>query len=162
MGKMKQITRGIGKVILALLGGVLMPILIWVALGVAVYKKVYDKRVQRELMPTIGEILVASGLTIQGNATTDKAVAAKTFMQQPVSEIGEFLARAGITIHHEAAPRHCWDILHCPPEKRGACSAYTRRDIPCWVAIGLGKGGRISEVCVNCTPLDLKAQTLQA
>ncbi len=32
----KKIVRGTGKVILALLGGILFPALIWVALGVAV------------------------------------------------------------------------------------------------------------------------------
>ncbi len=162
MERVKQIARGVGKVILALLGGILMPILIWVALGVAVYQRVQEKRVQREPAPTIGEVLAVAGLTIQGEATTGKPAAAKVFMQQPVSEIRELVARAGLTIHDEAAPKHCWEILHCSPEKREACPAYARRDMPCWVAIGLGKGGRISEVCVNCTFLDLKALPLQA
>jgi len=76
MEKAKQIARGVGKVILALLGGVLMPILIWVALGVAVYQRVHEKRVQREPAPTIGEILAAAGLTVQQETTTGKAVAA--------------------------------------------------------------------------------------
>lgn len=35
MKRTKRITRGIGKVVLALLGAVLMPILIWVALAAA-------------------------------------------------------------------------------------------------------------------------------
>jgi len=146
---------------LALLGGVLMPILIWVALGVAVNQRARERRVQRKPAPTIGEILVAAGLTIQGEATTGKAMAARVFMQQPVSEVGKLLARAGLTIHDEAAPKHCWEILHCPPEKREACPGYAHRDLPCWVAIGLGKGERISEVCVNGTLLDPEALPLQ-
>jgi len=161
MEKAKQIARGAGKVILALLGGVLMPILIWVALGVAVNQRLRERRVQRKPAPTIGEILVAAGLTIQGEATTGKAMAARVFMQQPVSEVGKLLARAGLTIHDEAAPKHCWEILHCPPEKREACPGYAHRDLPCWVAIGLGKGERISEVCVNGTLLDPEALPLQ-
>ena len=161
MERAKQIVRGGGKVILALLGGILMPILIWVALGTAVYQRVREKRAQRKPAPTIGEILAAAGLTIQGEAATGKAAAAKVFMQQPVSEIGNLLARAGLTIHDEAAPKHCWEILQCSPEKREACPAYARRDLPSWVAIGLGKGGRISEVCVNSTLLDLKTLPLQ-
>jgi len=162
MERMKQIVRGGGKVILALLGGVLMPILIWVALGVAVSERVRERRLQRKPAPTIGEVLAAAGLTIQGEATTGEAVAAKVFMQQPVPEISKLLAKAGLTIHDEAAPKHCWEILRCPPEKREACPAYVRRDVPCWVAVGLAKGRRISEVCVNCTLLDLKALPLQA
>lgn len=161
MERVKQIARGFGKVSLALLGGALMPILIPMALGVAVNQRMRERRLQREPAPTIGEILETAGLTIQGEATTDKAVAAKTFVRQPVSEIGKLLARAGLTIHDEAAPKHCWEILQCSPEKREACPAYARRDLPSWVAIGLGKGGRISEVCVNSTLLDLKTPPLQ-
>jgi len=67
------------------------------------------------------------------------------------------MARAGLTIHEEAIPEHCWEVLQCPPERREACPAHTHRDIPRWVAIGLGKNGRISEVCVNRTLVDLKA-----
>lgn len=214
MERVKQIARGFGKVSLALLGGVLMPILTLVALGVAVNQRVQKRRLQRKPTPTIGEILATAGLTIQGEATTDKAVAAKifkqrpvteirqllaragltihdeaaptvgeilaaagltiqeegstdkaasakVFMQQPVTEIGQLLARAGLTIHDEVAPKHCWEILQCSPEKREACPAYARRDLPSWVAIGLGKGGQISEVCVNSTLLDLKTLPLQ-
>ncbi len=59
MERMKQIARGVGKVILALLGGVLIPILIWVALGVAVNQRVQEKRLQREPAPKTG--LIADG-----------------------------------------------------------------------------------------------------
>ena len=63
MKRTKQIIRGVGKVMLALTVGILMPILLWVALGVAVYQKVHVRRLQRELAPTTGEILRAAGLT---------------------------------------------------------------------------------------------------
>ncbi len=156
MERIKRVAGGIGKVILALLGGILFPILIWVALGVAVNQKLRERKPQRAPTPTIGEILAAAGLSIQAETAAGEAIAAKTFMQQPVSEISKLLARAGLTIHEEAIPTHCWEILHCAPEKREACLAYARRDVPSWVAIGLGKGGRISEVCVNSTLLDVK------
>lgn len=162
MEKIMQSVRGVGKVLLALLGGILFPILIWVALGVAVYQKVRERAVQRKPAPTIGEILAAAGLSVQTDANTDKAVVAKVFAQQPVSEISKLLARAGLTIHEEAAPKHCWEILHCPPEKRQACPSYVHRDLPCWVAIGLGKGGQASEVCVNGTLLDARALPMRA
>jgi hypothetical protein len=104
MEKMMQSVRGVGKVLLALLGGILFPILIWVALGVAVYQKVRERAVQRKPAPTIGEILAAAGLSIQEEAGTGKT-AAKVFAQQSVPEISKLLARAGLTIHEEAAPK---------------------------------------------------------
>ncbi len=155
MERIKRITGGTGKVILALLGGILFPILIWVALGVAINQKLRERRPQRVAAPTIGEILAAAGLTIQAETATDPGVAAKTFIQQPVSQISNLLAKAGLSIHEEAVPKHCWEILHCPPDRREACPAYARRDVPSWVAIGLGKGGQTSEVCVNSTLLNV-------
>ena len=157
MERIKRVAGGTGKVVLALIGGILFPILIWVALGVAVNQKLRERRPQRAPAPTIGEILTAAGLTIQAETATGQAMAARTFMQQPVSEVSKLLTRAGLTIQEEAIPKHCWEILNCPPEKREACPAYARRDVPSWVAIGLGRAGRISEVCVNSTLLDVKA-----
>ena len=61
MERMMRIARGTGKVILALLGVALMPILIWVALGVVVYQKMRQRQVQRKPVPTIGQILVRAG-----------------------------------------------------------------------------------------------------
>lgn len=45
----------IGKVLLALLGGILFPILIWVALGVAINQKMCAKK--EVTVPTIGKFL---------------------------------------------------------------------------------------------------------
>ena len=81
--------------------------------------------------------------------------------KQLVSEVGKLVAKAGLTIQEEA-PRHCWEILHCSLERREACPAYARRDIPGWVAVGLGKDERISDVCVNHTLIDLRALPRQA
>ncbi len=55
----KKIGRVTGKVTLALLAGVLMPILIWVALGVAMTRRL--GRLQRAPAPTIRGILAAAG-----------------------------------------------------------------------------------------------------
>lgn len=156
MKETKRNAQSTGKVILALFGLILMPVLIWVALGVAVNQKLRERSLQRAPAPTIGEILARVGLTIQAETATDQAVATKTFTQRSVSDIDKLLAIAGLTIHEEAVPKHCWEVLHCSPEKREACPAYARYDVPSWVAIGLGKGGRISEVCENSTLLDLK------
>ncbi len=52
-----------GRVILALIGGILFPILIWVALEVALgYKRKEQKK-----METIGEILARAGLSLHND-----------------------------------------------------------------------------------------------
>ncbi len=61
MKGMTKLARGTSKVFLALLGGILMPILIWVALGVAINKKPREKEVRQAEVPTIGEILTKAG-----------------------------------------------------------------------------------------------------
>lgn len=58
----KKIAVGIGKVTLALLGCVLMPVLIWVALGVAITLRIRARKAQTETAPTFGQILAATGL----------------------------------------------------------------------------------------------------
>jgi hypothetical protein len=156
MERMMRITRGAGKIILALLAAVLIPILIWVALGVAVYKKIRQRQVQRKPAPTMGQILAAAGLTIREETMGGTPVAAMTFTQQSATQFQQLLGRVGLTIHDEPAPKHCWEILHCPPEKQKACPTYARRDLPSWVAIGLGKDKEIGEVCANSTLVDLK------
>lgn len=52
----------IGKVLLALAGCVLMPVLIWVALGAAIYQKAKARKKQRATTPTFGEILQSTGV----------------------------------------------------------------------------------------------------
>ena len=56
MKTMKRIAQGTGKVALAILVGVLMPVLIWVALGVAVNQKMRQPAAQKKTA-TIGDIL---------------------------------------------------------------------------------------------------------
>ena len=141
MKEIKKVVKDTGKVILALLTGILMPILIWVALGVVLNQKLREKKLKPATTPTIGEILAKAGLTIQEEVTSGKTVAAKTITQQPVLETCELLARAGLTIHDDTVVKHCWEILNCPPERHETCPTYVRRDIPFWVANGLGKGG---------------------
>jgi len=153
MARAKQIARGTGKVFLILLGVILMPILISVGLGMTIGQRVQRRELPREPAPTIGEILAAAGLTIHDEATGDKAIATKTFRRQPISELNQLIARAGLIIHDEAAPKHCWEILQCPSQKRDACPVYARRDIPGWVAKGLAKGRQVSPES-DCTLLD--------
>lgn len=59
MEKTKKITKGIGKVFTALLGIVLMPVLIWVAMGTAIYQKTHVRKAQTETTPTFKQILQA-------------------------------------------------------------------------------------------------------
>jgi len=42
------------KISLALLGCILMPVLIWVAMGIAIYQKTAQKEVLKERVPTFG------------------------------------------------------------------------------------------------------------
>ena len=65
MNTIKKIAKGTGKVILALVTGMLMPILIWVALGVIINQKMQEKKTRQVTAPTIGEILGKARLTIQ-------------------------------------------------------------------------------------------------
>ena len=63
MERTKRVVKGMGKVILALLTGVLMPLLIWVALGTAINRKMVEKSVQRKLAPAADETLEANPAT---------------------------------------------------------------------------------------------------
>ena len=65
MKELIKITRGIGKVILALLGAILMPILIWIALGVAINKKLREKEVPQMETETISELLAKADQTVK-------------------------------------------------------------------------------------------------
>ncbi len=51
----KRTARGIGKVVLALFGVVFMPVLIWIALGVAIRQGAHRKatRTTREVLATM-------------------------------------------------------------------------------------------------------------
>jgi hypothetical protein len=60
-----KVAKGTGKVVLALLVGVFMPILIWVALGVALNKKLRGEVIQQTEVKTIGEILNRANQTIK-------------------------------------------------------------------------------------------------
>ncbi len=106
MERTKQVAKGVGKVILALVGGALMPIWIWVAFGVAMNQKLHQRGAQREPAPTIGEILAAAGLSIQGEATTVRTTESKVLAQQSLSEVRELVAKAGLTIQEEPAFTH--------------------------------------------------------
>jgi hypothetical protein len=57
MNKMMRVTKGTGKITLVILTGILMPILLWVGLGVALNQKLRVKKHVTETAPTIGEIL---------------------------------------------------------------------------------------------------------
>ncbi len=63
MKRTKQIARGIGKVILALLAVALMPILVWVALGAALNERLREKNLQRAPATTAGGTMTNLGLT---------------------------------------------------------------------------------------------------
>ena len=88
--------RGVLSVVLALLAGVLFPVLIWVGLVVAVNQLVRERIPQRKLAPAIDDILAAAGLAIQWEPLEGRPVAAAVFAKQPMSEIHGLLARAGL------------------------------------------------------------------
>ncbi len=43
----------------------------------------------------------------------------------------------------------CWEAHNCSAEKRAACTAYARQDIPCW-QVFRSKEGFLREQCVEC------------
>ncbi|MDD4859305.1 MAG: hypothetical protein PHR56_03770 [Dehalococcoidales bacterium] len=61
MKKLMRAMKGIGKVFLAILGCLLMPVLIWVALGVALYQKTIAARAETKPVPTFRQILTDTG-----------------------------------------------------------------------------------------------------
>jgi len=65
MKGMTKSARGIGKVFLALLGGIFMPVLIWVALGVALNKKLREGSVQPAPTPAVGETMAVNHVSTQ-------------------------------------------------------------------------------------------------
>lgn len=65
MKGMIKVAKGTGKVVLALLVGVFMPILIWIALGVALNRKMREKAARQTEVETIGEILNRANETIK-------------------------------------------------------------------------------------------------
>ena len=73
---------------------IFFPLLIWVALGVALYQWSRETALRR--LRTVGEILAAAGLPIQWAATRDDSLATAVFPKRPVSEMQELLARAGL------------------------------------------------------------------
>ena len=139
MKTIMKIAKGTGKVIPALLTGILMPILIWVALGVALNRKLGEKKIKQTIKPATIDALARAGLFIQDEAARGKMVAEKITTQKPVLEIQEFLTKAGLTSCDETVTKPCWQILNCPPERRQACPTYIRRDMPHWVAKEHGK-----------------------
>jgi hypothetical protein len=58
MKRIEKVVKGIGKVILALLTGIFMPLLVWVGLGVAINQKVTKKAIQPKTVPAAGDTLV--------------------------------------------------------------------------------------------------------
>lgn len=61
MKKLMRVTTGIGKVFLTILGCLFMPVLIWVALGVALYQKAVETRTEAKQVPTFRQILTDTG-----------------------------------------------------------------------------------------------------
>ncbi len=64
MEKVVKFVKGTGKVVLALLTGIFMPVLIWVALGAAVIQRQREKRLRKEVAPVIDNILADAGVTV--------------------------------------------------------------------------------------------------
>ena len=65
MKNIMKVAKGIGKVVIAILTGIMMPILLWVGLGVALNQKLRAKKHVTETAPTIGEILNKTKITVE-------------------------------------------------------------------------------------------------
>lgn len=84
----------IGYAALFFLVGIFFPLLIWVALGVALYQWSRETALRR--LRTVDDILAAAGLPIQWAATGDDSLATAVFRRRPMSEMRGLLARAGL------------------------------------------------------------------
>ncbi len=135
-------TRNTAEIMLALLGGILMPILIWVAFGVAISQKLRARVPQRKVTPTIGEILSAAGLTIEGKTATGESVAARVFGARSGSALDSLLANAGLNFTGKLFPRIVGKSCSArwrgggggpPPMSAAMCLAGSRLG---WVKVG--------------------------
>ncbi len=164
MGRTKEITKGTGKVVLALVAGALIPIWIWVALGAAISQKLRERSAQRKPAPTIGEILAAAGLSIQGEVTPDETIASKVFVRQPVSGIQGLLAKAGLTIHEEHILKHYMERTKQVTLSVGkvvlalVCGALMPLWI--WVAFGAAMNRKLRETSAQRKPVPTIDETL--
>lgn len=43
---------------------------------------------------------------------------------------------------------HCWEMRHCPRQRRENCLAYAQPDIPCWDVFRAN--GHLREQCRDC------------
>ena len=110
MERMVKIAKGTGRIILTILTGMLMPVLIWVALGVAFNQVTKEKRLGRAVPKDVPE----------------------KSKQQPVPDIYRLLTKTGLNIHDATVTKPCWEVLDCPPETQESCPEDARRDIPLW------------------------------
>jgi hypothetical protein len=60
MKTMKRTAKTIGKVLLALVGAALMPILIWVALGAAINERARERKATKTSVRTVGQVLASA------------------------------------------------------------------------------------------------------
>ncbi|MFH1382077.1 MAG: hypothetical protein ABIH70_04200 [Chloroflexota bacterium] len=90
-----------GKVGLALLAGILMPVLIWVAFGVVMNQKLRQWSARRKPAPTIGEILATARLSISGDTALTEAMKSKVLAPRSIGGIQELIAKAGLTLREE-------------------------------------------------------------
>lgn len=166
MERTKGIARGAGKVVLALVGGALMPIWIWVALGVAMNQKLRKRSAQRKPAPTIGEILAAAGLSIQGEATPGRIAASMVLAQRPVSEIRELVTKAGLTIQEEPVFKHYMErtkeITKGVSKVILALAGGALMPIWIWVAFGAAMNQKLRERSAQRKPAPAVDETLAA
>jgi hypothetical protein len=45
--------------------------------------------------------------------------------------------------------RPCWEVRHCPAERRVSCPAYLHPELPCW-QIFRTPAGQLQETCLGC------------
>ncbi len=45
--------------------------------------------------------------------------------------------------------RPCWEVRHCPPERRRSCPAYLHPELPCW-QIFRAPDGQLQQTCLGC------------
>jgi hypothetical protein len=60
-------------------------------------------------------------------------------------------ARMAYTSQMESAlALPCWEVNHCPPERRAVCPALAHPEIPCWQHFR-DRQGHLKEACLTCT-----------
>lgn len=88
--------RRVANVLLAVLAGILFPLIWWVILAISLRMMFQEWRLRHAPARTIGEILTAAGFAVESIGPAGEKPVEAIFSPRPISGVHELLARAGL------------------------------------------------------------------